>query len=160
MRSSIILLLACSMLLMGCPKEKRALNVARKAVEASAMTVDLIDAEASDLYTEAAASALASCETRVCYDSSMRKWNKTVLAVSSMKRSLLIVEGSLDAWEAGSPNGQNNLLNAAGCFLGSMVELHLLLNDVGARAPALEQGLSFVYNLFGASLSCNVGTTP
>jgi hypothetical protein len=157
MRVLLALTLVLSVFLVGCPKEKRALNYARKAVEASALTVDLVDSEVADLYAGAATEALAACDDRACYSAAMRKWDKTVLAVNSMKRSLLIVEGSLDAWEAGSPNGQNNLLNAAGCFLGSMVELHIMLNDLGAKAPALDQGLTFVNNIFGANLSCNVG---
>lgn len=157
MRFLLALALVFSVLLVGCPKEKRALNYARKAVEASAMTVDLVDSEVADLYADAAADALAACDDRACYDAALRKWNKTVLAVNSMKRSLHIVEGALDAWAAGSPSGQANMLNAAGCFLGSMVELHIMLVDLGAKAPALEQGLNFVNNIFGANLSCNVG---
>lgn len=154
MRFALICTLALSVLLVGCPKEKRAQNHARKAVEAAALTVDLVDAEVADLYQDAAASALVACDERPCYDAAMRRWDKTVLAVNSMKRSLLIVEGALDAWQSGSPNGQANLLGSAGCFLGTMVELHVLLVDLGARAPALEQGLSFVDNLFGGNLAC------
>ena len=158
MRLVLVALLALSVFMVGCPKERRALDVARKAVEATAQTVDLIDAEAAALYTAAAGEALAACDTRPCYASAMRKWNKTVLAVNSMKLSLLVVENALDAWAAGSPNGQNNLLGAAACFFDSMVDLHILLAELDAPAPVLEQGLDYVRNLFGTSgYACPVG---
>lgn len=158
MKKSLVLLLACATLLGGCPKEKRALDTARKAVEVAAQTVALVDSEVANLFAGASAEALAACETRACYDAKMRRWDKTVLAVVSMKNSLLLVENALDAWEAGSPNGHNNLLGAAACFTDSLLRLQALLADVGAETPALDQGLSFVDNLFGhGGFACPVG---
>lgn len=142
----------------GCPREKRALNAARKAVEVAAQTVDLVDAEVADLYGEASAAALGACETRACYDAALRRWDKTVLAVNSMHRSLLLIETSLDAWEAGSPNGHNNLLGAAACFADSLATLSLLLDELDVQAPALDHGLDYVDNLFGTTgFLCPVG---
>jgi hypothetical protein len=152
--------LAVAVLVSGCPKEKRALNGARKAVEIAAQTVDLVDAEVASLYTTASDHLFRYCETQVCYDSGMRRWNKTVVAVNSMKFSLLSVENSLDAWEAGSPNGQNNLLGAVACFAESLVNLSALLDELDVKASALDNGLDYINNLFGSSLACTVGDTP
>lgn len=158
MRAHLVILLACSMFLVGCPKEKRALNGARKAVEVAAQTVDLVDAEVAVLYTDASDTAIAECDTLACYDSEMRRWSKTVLAVSSMKTSLLLVENALDAWEVGSPNGHNNLLGAAACFAESLVQLHALLTDLDVKAPALDHGLDYIDNIFGSSgFACPIG---
>ena len=137
MRFALVTLLACSMFLVGCPKEKRAINAARKAVEVAAQTVDTVDAEHAALYTDAAATCLASHETSTGYRACVSKWDKTVLAVNSMKLSLLMVENSLDAWEAGSPNGFNNLIGAAACFTDSLLNLQGLLREVGAATPYL-----------------------
>ena len=91
----------------------------------------------------------------------MRRWDKTVAAVVTMKHSLLTVENSLDAWEAGSPNGQNNLLGAAACFADALVNLHALLTELDVNAPSLTHGLDYIDNLFGASgLACPIGATP
>lgn len=157
MKLYLVLLLALSTLLVGCPKEKRALNAARKAVEAAAQTLDLVDAEQANLYTEAAADALAACETRACYDAAMRRWDKTVLAVNSAKLSLLMVENALDAWEAGSPNGYNSLAGAAACFVESLLDLQRLLRDLDAPTPVLDQGLGYLETLFASGYACPVG---
>jgi len=159
MRAAFLVLAACAVVLAGCPKEKRALNAARKAVEVAASTVDLVDAEVSTMYTAAATECLESSDDRPAYETCVRRWNKTVLAVVSMKNSLLLVENSLDAWEAGSPNGRNNLLSAVACFSESLLRLQDILSDLGANTPALDQGLDYVDNLFGHSgFACPIGT--
>lgn len=152
----IAILCALSLVLLaGCPKEKRALNAARKAVEIAAQTVDLVDSEVASLYAEAGTTALAACEDRTCYDSAMRRWDKTVRGVVAMKGSLLLVETSLDAWEAGSPNGRANLLSAAACFLEGLLQLQGLLDGLGVNAPALDHGLEYTEGLFGLnSVAC------
>jgi len=151
-------LAACVIAASGCPRETRALNAARKAVEVAAMTVDLVDAEVATLYRTEADAALVACETRTCYRNKLRRWDKTVAAVVTMKHSLLIVENSLDTWEAGSPNGQNNLLGAAACFAQALAELQALLTELDVRAPALDHGLEYIDNLFGTgSFACTVG---
>lgn len=161
MKYLLIILSLCALTLAGCPKERRALNGARKAVEVAAQTVDLIDAEVASLYADAATTALAACETRACYDSALRRWNKTVQAVNSMKFSLLSVENALDAWEAGSPNGHNNLLEAVACFAESLASLSALLTELDVHAPSLDRGLGYIDNLFGSGgLACAVGDTP
>lgn len=153
--------LALLVLAAGCPKEKRALNIARKSVEISAQTVLLADLEVSFLYTDAAASALDNCTDRACYDGVMRRWDKTVVAVNSMKVSLLSLETALDAWEAGSPNGQDNLLGAAACFVKTMVNVQVLLAELGTDVPSINQGLATVSGLFGeGGIACPVGGTP
>ena len=158
MKLRLLTLSLIALTLVGCPKEKRALNAARKAVEVAAQTVDLVDAEVADLYGEASATALRECESRMCYDAALFRWNKTILAVNSMHRSLLLIETSLDAWEAGSPNGHNNLLGAAACFADSLATLSLLLDELDVNAPALDHGLDYVDNLFGTSgFACPVG---
>ena len=155
---ALLLILMGSLILVGCPKEKRALDTARKAVEITAQTVDLIDSEVSMLYTEAALLVLSNCSESACYELQMRRWNKTVLAVASMRTSILFIETSLDAWEAGSPNGRNSLLGAAACFIESMFELQILLRGLDANAPALDQGLDYVGDLFGTgAVSCPIG---
>jgi hypothetical protein len=144
----------------GCPKEKRALNGARKAVEVAAETVLTVDKAVAVLYSEASAEALAACETRECYDAQLYHWNKTVVAVAMMKLNLLVVEASLDAWEAGSPNGRDNLRDAAACFLESLVRLEASLNVVGADVPALNNGISLGRDLFGlGGVACPAGAS-
>jgi hypothetical protein len=159
MRLAILCSLAL-VLLAGCPREKRALNAARKAVEVAAQTVALVDAEHAAMYLEASSAALELCPDRACYDAHMKRWNKTVLAVSSMKQSLLTVEVALDAWEAGSVNGALNLRGAAACFLETLVRLQDLLTDLGADAPSLNHGISYGSDLFGlGGTACPAGAT-
>lgn len=159
MRLALIVLLALSTLLAGCPREKRALNAARKAVEAAAQTVDLVDAEHASLYEAAAEACLEASSTRPEYDACIYKWDKTVLAVSSMKLSLLLVENALDTWEAGSPNGHNNLLSAAGCFTESLLRLQDLLRELDAPTPVLDRGLDYISDIFKGGLVCSNGVT-
>ncbi len=155
---ALILILMGSILLVGCPREKRALNGARKAVEIAAQTVDLVDSEVAILYTEAAVDAIVDCVDSECYSSKMRRWDKTVLAVVTMKTSLLLVENTLDVWEAGSPNGRNSLLGAAACFIESMVKLQTLLAGLDVKAPALDSGLNYTDELFGTGgIVCPIG---
>lgn len=161
---SLRTLIACAALLVlatGCPKEKRALNASRKAVEVAAQTVDLVDSEFSSLYSGAAPLALEQCETRACYDDKMAKWNKGVLAVASMKQSLLAVEVALDAWEAGSPNGRADLGGAAACFLETLIRLQGLLTDLGVKSPGLDRGIGYGIDLFGfdSGIECPGGVT-
>jgi hypothetical protein len=145
-------LIACAALLLlvaGCPKEKRALHAARKSVEVAAQTVALVDSEFSSLYAGSAPEALELCETRECYEERMAKWNRGVVAVASMKQSLLVVEVTLDAWEAGSPNGQLDLRGAAACFLETLIRLQVLLSDLGVNSPGLDRGIGYGLDLFG-----------
>ena len=158
MKLQIIALALVALALVGCPRETRALNAARKAVEVAAQTVDLVDAEVAALYRVEADAALEACETRTCYRDKLRRWDKTVVAVVAMKHSLLLVEHSLDTWEAGSPNGQNNLLGAAACFAQALVDLQSLLTELDVNAPALDHGLDYIDNLFGSgSFACTIG---
>lgn len=146
--------------LTGCPKEKRALSAARKSVEVAAQTVALIDREVADLYAPEAAQCLQAHETREGYQECMKRWDKTVLGVASMKQSLLLVEVALDAWEAGSPNGRDSLRDAAACFLESLVRLQTLLDDLGAETPALDSGIDYGRDLFGLhGVACPSGVT-
>lgn len=151
MKLRITILALMALVLVGCPREKRALEASRKAVEVAAMTVDLVDQQVASLFLEASSAALEACETRTCYRDLMRKWDKAVIAVVGMKSSLHLVETSLDAWEAGSPIGQSSLLGAAACFLDSLSLLQDLLSDLDVSAPALNHGLDYVDALFGLS---------
>jgi hypothetical protein len=153
----LVILLACSVFLVGCPKEKRALNAARKAVEVAAQTVALVDTETANLYRDAANVCLEASSTSPEYVACMVKWDKMVLSVGAMKNSLLLVEHSLDAWEAGSPNGENNLLGAAGCFHESLLRLQAILRDLGVDAPHLDFGLTYISGLFKGGLTCPIG---
>jgi len=161
MRLLQILALSFLVLAAGCPKEKRALNIARKSVEISAQTVQLADLQVSFLYQDAAETCLASWDTRASYDACIAKWDKTVLAVNAMKISLLSLETALDAWEAGSPNGRDNLLGAAACFVETMVNVQSLLAVLGTDVPAINQGLATVSGMFGeGGIACPQGVTP
>lgn len=161
MRLLQISALALLVLAAGCPKEKKALNIARKSVEIAAHTVLLVDLEVSLLYEDARTAALAECAERVCYADKMVRWDKTVLAVDSMKLSLLTLDTALDAWEAGSPNGRDNLLGAAACFVETMVNVQSLLAVLGTDVPIINQGLATVSGMFGSSgIACPTGGTP
>jgi hypothetical protein len=153
----LVTLLVCSLFLVGCPKEKRALNAARKAVEVAAQTVDLVDTETANLYRVAATECLEASSTQKEYSACMVKWDKMVPAVGAMKNSLLLVEHALDAWEAGSPNGENNLLGAAGCLHESLLRLQGILRELGVDAPHLDFGLTYIAGLFKGGLTCPIG---
>lgn len=157
-----LLVLALGLLVLsGCPREKRALDASRKAVEAAAELVHLVDVEVALEYKLVAEATLAECDTSSCYDEKMGKWNKTVFAVAQMKSSLHVVELALDSWEAGSPNGRDNLRSAAACFLDTLTQLQVLLSDVGAKTSTLTHGLSFARDLFDLEGgACPVGVTP
>lgn len=147
--------------LSGCPKEKRALNAARKSVEVAAQTVRLVDKEVATLYAGAADSCLDASLTREIYDACIARWDKTVQGVASMKQSLLLVEVALDAWEAGSPNGRLDLRGAAACFLETLVRLQGLLDGLGANTPALNSGINYGTDLFGLDgVACPHMVTP
>ena len=157
MRLAILAALSL-IVLSGCPREKRALEVSRKSVEVAAQSVALVDAEVASLYETAAAAALEECADRACYDAEVARWNKTVLAVGTMKRSLLTVEVALDAWEAGSPNGRLALRDAAACFLETLFRLQGLLSELDVRSPGLDQGIGYGVDLFGLDgVACPAG---
>lgn len=157
----LFILALCMLTLAGCPREKRALEASRRAVEVTAQLVAIVDTEVSTGYTAAANDALVDCSTSDCYRGKMAKWDKTVVAVTTMKSSLLLVETSLDAWEAGSPNGKRNLLDAAACFVDTLVHLQSLLADVGARTATLTHAVAYADALFGLDGStCPAGATP
>lgn len=154
-----LVIMALSLLVLtGCPREKRAMEVSRKAVEVTAQLVQVVDQQVAGDYALAAAAALEACDTSTCYAGKMNKWNKAIQAVASMKTSLLIVEGSLDAWAAGSPNGAQNMRDAAACFLSTLGQLQRLLSDVGARTSTLAHVLAVGQSLFGlTSDACPAG---
>ena len=149
MKRITLTLLCCMVLISGCEREKKAIKTARKALEVAAQTVQLVDEQTADLYTEASLSALEACGTRVCYETEMARWDKMVKASVAMKRSLLTVEIALDAWEAGSPNGSADIRRAAGCFIGAMLELESLIQGLGAEVQGLGIGIQHGKDLFG-----------
>lgn len=141
----LIALALCLVALVGC-REGKGMKAARAAVSMSAQTVAQVDAAFASLYEEAALQALEACEDQACYTDAMRKWDKGVQAVNGMKLSLLAVETSLDAWEAGASNRQFH--EAALCFLATLQDLDRLFDDLGVALPrdflqrAIETGLA------------------
>ena len=157
----IAILCALSLVLLaGCPKERRALDASRKAVELSAETLAVVDAEYGRVYAEKAAVALEQCETRGCYRDRMRGLDKGVRAVDTAKLSLLAIQSSLDAWEAGSPNGQTNFRRAAGCFLHTLVGLQHLLVELGVNMPNLETTIQIGIDMLGFDPSTDLCGVP
>lgn len=159
MRVAVLAALALVML-SGCPKERRALNAARKAVELSAETVAVVDVEVAAVYTATAEAALAECENavdgRACYAAATRGASRAVQAVKSAKLSLLAIQSALDAWEAGSPNGRANFREAAGCFLHTLIGLDVLLGDLGINLPNLTTTITVGLDLLGFDESAAV----
>lgn len=132
----------------GCPKDKRGLKAARMAVSLAAETVQQVDVSYTLLYEDASLEALAACEEQDCYVELMRRWDKGVRAVEGLKLSLLSVETSLDAWEAGASNAQFH--EAALCFVASLQTLDALFDSLGVRLPQdfLQRAIDHALALF------------
>lgn len=133
----------------GCPKEKRAIEAAQKAVELSAETVDVLDVEFNKFQMEAGEQALEECPDSECFYKRMEPYQKGTTVIASMKLSLLTLDSTLEAWEAGSPNGRSNFREAAACFLYTLMRLDQLLEGVGVDLPNLQYAIDTGVDLLG-----------
>ena len=145
----IAVLCLSALVLTGCPREKRGVEGAKTAVSLAAETVAVVDELYADLYVQAHLKVQNEVTSEQEYVLRMQRWNRGVDALKAVKLSVFMLETSLYAWEAGADRKQFDV--AVQCFLGSLVYLDAVFDEIGVQLPKdfLGQAIAVAVSVLG-----------
>jgi len=119
----------------------------RQTLSVTATAVAATDGRLAPRYSDAAEECLAEARTRSGYEHCMRDFDAATDALEASRSSLLALESTADAWDAG---GEEDWPSLTSCVVIILTRLRDALAVVGVEVPEeAAQALSFLSGFGG-----------